>query len=138
MIKNLWSILCQTVITDERTKSVSYINVIENVIVNKIPFRFLAVSLGTLWTKTTHEDERLKVRIKFVSPSNDEKILIEADPIVLKLKNHRLNILMDGLLIEKEGLYKFVIENLVGDQWKLANEILLDVTLDPLAKEVKK
>ena len=138
MIKNLWSVLCQTVITDERTNSVSYINAIENVIVSKIPFRFPTISLGTLWTKSTNEDERLKIRIKFVSPSNDEKILIEPDPIVLKLKNHRLNILMDGLLIEKEGLYKFIVENLDGDQWKLANEIFLNVSLDLLAQEVKK
>ena len=129
MIRSLWCVLCQAVIIDARTNAVSYVNSIERIVAKKLPVRVPSISLGTLWARTTDGKERLRVRIRFMTPSGDQKAMVDSGEFVMEQKHHRFNILFDGLPLEQEGSHIFIVEYFEDDSWKVAKEIPLEVSL---------
>lgn len=129
MITNTLSILCQNIIIDKETNATSYINSIEDLTANKLPGRIPKISLGTLWTKDSKESEILEIRIKLSGPDGSEKTILETGKFEMKARNHRINVLMDGLPFDKEGFYRFIIEYRENDAWKQAKTLFLSISL---------
>jgi len=128
MIENVWCILCKDVITDSKTNLVSYLNCFEGITVLKLPGNLLPFAIGTLWIKTSEEEKILKVRIRSLAPSGEEKPL-EAKDMVMKTKRHRFNLVIEGFPIKEEGTYKFIVELFQGEKWEFIKELKLDVNI---------
>ncbi len=127
MIENIWCILCKDVITDSETGLVSYINCLEEIQTVKLPVVVPGFSIGTLWMKTTDSVEILSFRMRYILPSGKEKKPIEFNNIEMKVKKHRLNLVLQELKIEEEGIHRFVVEYLVDEKWVRVKELFFEV-----------
>ena len=126
MIKNILTVICQSIITDKETNLVSYLNCIEQIKSPQFPIRLPFVSLGMLWQKTEEKSLTLKVRIKLLSPDNKEKTIGEMKSD-MNNPRQRQHIVMNGLPIECPGKYIFIVENYTSNKWKQATSVSLDV-----------
>jgi len=126
MIKNTRMVICQSIVTDKETNLVSYLNCLEEVRAIKFPIRLASISLGMLWDKTSKKEITLKVRVNIENPSGIQKQLGEIKNVIKKTR-HRLHVVMDGLAIEQEGIYKFFVEYFEGGKWKKTDFVPLEV-----------
>lgn len=133
MIKNILSMICRECLIDQRTNLVSYINCFEGITVGTLPTALIDFRIATLWRKNA--DENTKVRVRYKSPDGVIKDLVqEINFEPLGKIEHRVVFAVNGLLIEKEGVYSFLVEYKEGDDWRLAQELFL--TVNKLVKPV--
>jgi len=126
MIKNILSMICKDCLIDQRTNLVSYINCFEGVTVPTLPANLMEFNIATLWRKNVGENT--KVRVRYKSPDGAIKDVGQEIAFEQPDKTeHRIQFLVGGLPVEKEGKYSFLIEYKEGDNWKLAQELFLNV-----------
>ena len=118
MIKNVLCIFCKDIIEDARTKMISFINCIDEIVVQKLPIKLPELNFGSTWIKDSMEEENLKVRIRLIHPEGKEKIILETQGEKVTKKHHRINCAIAGLPIENIGTYKFILDQNINDAWK--------------------
>ena len=126
MIKNIWCVICQYMITSNQNL-VSYINCLEEITVPKLPVSIPPVTLGSLWEKSGAEAVIFKVRGWVELPSGTKKYNFETADIKFDKKKHRVNFVIEGLQLEEEGVYNFAIECFDGGKWNFVKRIPLYV-----------
>jgi len=121
VIKHVWSVLCERVITDENTNTISYFTCIERLNVLKLPATVPLITLGVLWEKSGKLDEELSFRLTFVRPDDvKEKLFNELH--VVKAIRHRTSLVLNGMLINKYGTYALVLEMKKSNKWVVVSE----------------
>ncbi|MBI5849315.1 MAG: hypothetical protein HZB31_15445 [Nitrospirae bacterium] len=128
MIKHVWTILCEKIITDQQTNQTSYLTALEGVNTGTFPAAIPYIALGVLWFKDSVDEEPLKFRIILISPNKDEKTLLETEQ-VLKAGNHRTNIVLNGYPVQAAGTYFFKVQVLKENLWTTASETPLVISL---------
>ena len=126
MIKHIWSLICQNIIVDRNTNSISYINCLEELTVPPLPVDF-SLSLGIF----THIDpiEVFKIRIRLKKPDGTIKELIVTEDYKLKTKKNRINFIL-GITFDSSGEYHFLIDIKTDNVWESFNEIPLEVKVN--------
>lgn len=129
MVKNIRTILCLSIITSKETNTVSYINSIEELGVQKLPMKLPSFQLGTLWQKIKGDDVFLKIRIKLRNPSGKIEQTFDVPELKMQTKRHRYHMGFGGLLIKEEGTYFFIVEFFEKNKWKIASEVPLEIRI---------
>ena len=120
MIRNIWSIMCKDILTDQETNAVSYIQSLEEGMASVLPITISPVSIGTFWEKDSDKEEIFSVRIIFVYPSGVAKQLLQTKDLVFSRPRQRLHFKMEGLNVTEFGRYEVRIDFMQNEQWYIA------------------
>lgn len=123
MIRNVWSILCKDILTDQETNSVSYIQGIEEGAVETLPTQIFPISIGTLWEKDTEEKESFTARVVFAKPSGAEQPLLQTKELFFTRPRQRLHFKIAGLPVTEFGRHEVRVELKVDGQWQTASRL---------------
>jgi hypothetical protein len=127
MPKLLWALICQRVITDQITNSVSYIDVIEEFAVPEAPFPFPPFVVSSLWERESANDS-MHVRIRIVGPDGQVVTSFNTEePVLFPNLRHRINVTLGGGRVTKSGKHSVLIENKRGTKWQKAWEVPVHV-----------
>jgi len=130
-----WALICNRVITDKETNSVSYIDALEAFAVSSFPIPFPPVCVSTLWRRESEEDT-LRVRIRIQDPAGQTIQSFEPDqPTPLPKKRHRLNVILGGAEIREPGEFVIIIEQHTGKRWRMEHSLPIDVSQLPPVQE---
>ncbi len=110
-------IVCQRVITDQATNSVSYIDAIEELQFSSLPAVLPPFIVGTLWERG-EEEEELEIRLRFVRPDGKHSHEFTPPKTALIRQRHRVNLTVGGLPVAVEGRHTIVIHQRVGGRWR--------------------
>ena len=120
MIRNIWSVLCRDIITDQESNTVSYIRCIEEGAAAKLPARIGPVLLGTLWEKTDKEPETVAFRVVLESPAKKQKVVLQSRPVVIDRTRQRLQFRINALQLTEFGIYTLLVEFNREEKWETA------------------
>jgi len=121
-------VMCQRIITDTETGSVSYIDVLEQATVPKIPFMLPPVCLGAIWASDT-EGETIEVRYQIKSPAGHVVQKYPPDIIKFTRKRHRHNVTIFGVIVTETGDYSFQYQIKSVDRWEAAATMCMPVVV---------
>lgn len=127
MIRHIWSIMCQNIITDQESGSVSYLLGIESVLVPSLPARVPNLAIGTSWSKDSGETviESFSLRLTHKVQGKADKHLLVAESVSFQTQRHRMNFILNGYQLDSSGIHHFVVEYKQGSGW-------IDVATIPL------
>jgi len=123
----VWAIVCQRIITDQQTNTVSYIDAIEGLQLRKLPGTSPPFSLGTLWERGD-DDEELQIRFRVVRPGGEKGGEFVSNPTRLTRPHHRMNAVIGGLKADKPGRYEIRIDQRRGERWRKVASLPIDVS----------
>lgn len=123
MIRNVWSVLCKTVITDQETNAVSYIHSIEEGSAPSLPTVISPVVVGTLWEKHSEQNEVLLARIVFALPSGMERLLLQTQPLSISQPRQRVHFKLEGISITEFGRHEIRVEARAQDGWHIVSRL---------------
>ena len=120
MIRNIWSVLCRDIITDQESNTVSYIRCIEEGATAKLPARIGPVFLGTLWEKTGTGPETVAFRVLLASPTQKKQAVLQSRPVVIDRPRQRLQFRINALQLTEFGIYTLLVEFNQEEKWETA------------------
>ncbi|WP_291322636.1 hypothetical protein [Desulfonatronospira sp.] len=123
MIRNVWSVLCRDIITDQETNSVTYVRCIEEGSALEVPVRIGPIFLGTLWEKNSDEKESVQFRVILEMPDQSLRPILQTKPMVLERPRHRLHFRINSLDITSFGLHYVLVEFNQEQNWRHAVRI---------------
>jgi len=141
MIKLVWAVLCEKVITDQQTGQTSFVNCIETIGATKFPVVLQAFSLGTRWHFDTESEFIGKLRLILFCPDKSERLIMTSDVHTGRANNHRILFALNGIRLDKPGHYVLGLQRKSDHGWTSAQEIPFDaalVTLEGKTKTLKK
>jgi hypothetical protein len=127
MIRNVWSILCRDILTDQETNAVTYIQSIEEGAAVALPTLISPVSIGTLWEKDSDQEEMLLARVVFAYPSGVEKQLLQTRELTISRQHQRLHFKINGLPVAEFGRHEVRVEIRQNGQWHTVSRLPLVV-----------
>lgn len=125
MIRNVWTVLCRDIITDQESNSVTYLRCIEEGAAARLPIQIGPVFLGTLWEKTGSDAESVSFRMALVSPTRKSRAVLQTRPITLDRARHRLHFRLNALHLDEYGNHTLVLEYRQKDKWETAARLPL-------------
>jgi len=123
MIRNVWSVLCRDIITDQETNSVTYVRCIEEGAAAEVPIKIGPIFLGTLWEKDSHEQESIRFRVVLEMPDKSLRPVLQTKSMVLERPRHRLHFRINSLEITSFGLHYVLVEHHQEQKWHHAARI---------------
>ncbi len=138
-MKNIWTVIFNRAVVDEKTNSISLFDCIEEVIVNfskpedisvpqkNIPINFAIISL---WSDNdTSKDRKFEYLLEIIDPQGKKINQFSNVPVIEKGKKRlRTIIQMNGMGITSEGEYMLVIKYKKGsDKFVTASKTPLDI-----------
>lgn len=123
MIRNVWSILCKDILTDQETNSVTYIQCIEEGAVATLPTKLFPISIGTLWEKDSEEEEPFAARVMVAAPSGPELPLLQTKELIFSRPRQRLHFKVGGLPVTEFGRHEIRVEIKQNGQWQTASRL---------------
>lgn len=123
MIRNVWSVLCKTIITDQETNAVSYIHSIEEGSASSLPTVISPIVVGTLWEKDSEQEEVLLARIVFALPSGTERLLLQTRPLSISQPRQRVHFKLEGISITESGRHEIRVEARAQDGWYIVSRL---------------
>ena len=120
MIRNIWSVLCRDIITDQESNTVSYIRCIEEGAAANLPAQIGPVFLGTLWEKAGKEPETVAFRVVLVSPTQKRQAVLQSRPVVIDRARQRLQFRLNVLQLGEYGSYTLLVEFNQNEKWETA------------------
>lgn len=123
MIRNVWSVLCKDILTDQETNAVTYIQSIEEGAAVALPILISPVSIGTLWEKDSDQEEMFVARVVLVYPSGVEKQLLQTGELTLSRQRQRLHFKINGLPATEYGRYEVRVEIQQTGHWQTAGRL---------------
>lgn len=128
MPRFLWGLICQRVITDQDTNLPSYIDIIEEFGVPKVPYRFPPLTFVSVWRREL-DDEELRLRVRVQCPSGATAFTHELDLIRMTKLRQRVNFRFGGFSSEETGDFRVTVESHGVDGWKDAASVPITVNL---------
>jgi hypothetical protein len=128
MFKHVFSLLCERVSIDQQSNLVSYLTSIEGVETVQLPFPLLTLTYASRWYKDNDSGESLKVNLFLIAPDGSETKLAEVEFSTIS-RNHRLNILLHGLMFSQGGTHQFRLLQEHEGHWIVVHELPFNVKL---------
>jgi hypothetical protein len=117
MIRNIWTVLCRDIITDQESNSVSYMRCIEEGSASRLPVQIGPVYLGTLWEKQGTNPDTVQFRVVLVSPAQNSQAILQTKPMSLDRPRHRLHFRLNSLELAEYGTYTILLECYASEKW---------------------
>jgi len=128
MALHVWSILAQTVLVDQFTNSVSFIQVVEGFTVSALPAIAPQMMLGSLWSRTGNETA-VHSRVKVIAPDGSEALSIDNRPPGLIEAKARTITHLAGYQLTLPGTYQVLVEQRQADRWEAEAAIPFEVNV---------
>lgn len=128
MATNLWGVLCQRVITDRETNSVSYIDAVEAISVPDTPGEVPPLTLALMWRRE-QESELFQLRFQIFAPGTGEIRSLETDEFRLQSLHHRTNFQFTGVPVNEPGDLVIFVDQMIDGNWRRAYNISVPVVL---------
>lgn len=139
-MKVIWSVLCESTVTDRDTNQVSLFNVVDNLAIPVPPANELddpnglvptGSSLVTLWARSNPEiPEVVTGRVVFLGPDNEALFTFEHPVELTEAPTGRGIFVMPGLPLGLQGIYRFKIAAKSPDSdWQELFELPLRVVI---------
>lgn len=116
MARHIWSVLCQSVLIDQFSNSMSFIQAIEGLSVPHVPASAPQMMVGTLWIRTGKESQLLS-RIRILDPHGKVANIVENKPASLALPRSRTITVLGGFPLVAAGIYSLVVESKQDGAW---------------------
>lgn len=123
MIRNVWSVLCRDIITDQETNSVTYVRCLEEGAAAQLPVRIGPVFLGTLWEKTGSQTETVQFRVLLITPGQERQTVLQTQAVVLDRPRQRLHFRINALNLNEFGAYMLVVMFTAAEKWETAAQL---------------
>jgi hypothetical protein len=140
--KHIWSVLCSQGVLDKYTNNVSLFNVLEEMTIKPtgpLPEGDKAfptsLSLVTLWVRSDPATPEIaQAQMKFVAP--DGTVITQATTeIDLTIhQRHRYFSRLEVMPFRGTGIYEFVIEQRIEEQWREEARVPLELKLSEVQK----
>lgn len=127
-IKHIWSVLCGQSIINSENNEISLINILEHLDINvvlkndKEPERGINVPISyevvSMWVKQD-ENKEIKgfVEIEVTLPNGQVKKLFNQELIIpVKTKRMRTRLKINGLVVQEDGIYNYIVKYRDVDQ----------------------
>lgn len=127
MIKPLWTVLCEKVLINDKTKAISCIDMVGALCFNKVPKELPGLILCTSWEEQEEKDFDFEVKVSFLSQKGDNLKQIRHHIQAQWARFASINFEIKGQKIQEYGRYCFVVEykNKRDKKWKNAFNIPL-------------
>jgi hypothetical protein len=129
MIKHIWSILCERIVTDTGTNLASYLTTIEAFTVAQLPTSVPLLAFGSLWLSDNEQENILELRLIMVAPDKSEKEAITTQQIKFPGKRFRANIVLNGWVFNQSGTHGLRLERRNNESWERVVEIPFDINV---------
>ncbi len=127
MIRNVWSVLCKDILTDQETNAVTYIQSIEEGAAEALPIVISQVSIGTLWEKDSEQEEIFRARVVHAFPSGVKKELLQTREVIFNRQHQRLHFKVKRLSITEYGRHEMRVEFLRNGQWQTVSRLPFEI-----------
>jgi len=128
MARHVWSVLCQSVLIDQFTNSMSFIQAIEGLSVPSVPASAPQMMVGTLWLRTGKESQLLS-RIRILDPHGKVANVVENNPASLSVPRSRTVTVLGGFSLSSAGVYSLVVESKKDGTWVQEASIPFEVSV---------
>lgn len=129
-IRLLWALLCQRVITDRETNSISCVDIIESFSANALPCVVPSLFVSTCWRGACKETAKLTMGLRVEAPSGKEMLRYDLPDQSLEAgKGHRVNVNISGLKLDEEGEHQVDILVKTGSRWSKTAKLFFSVAL---------
>ena len=131
MARYVWGLLSESVITDESSGKVSYINAVERLQPNELPVPLPNIFAAVTWRRES-EGDVTSIRMRVMGPDRNQINVSEERE--LKFDDSvwwRTRFQLFGIEVETAGTHEFIVEQLVGDEWEAEASIPLDILSPP-------
>jgi len=126
MIEHLWSVICERILLDSKTRTASYVNTTNAIPVSSVDNKTGAITLNpfivvTKLHKIDKEEEEFSIRFALKSEEDQkrEEVGIEKAKLESKAIFAELNMEITEMVVKKEGSYRFLIDlKLDSGRWK--------------------
>jgi hypothetical protein len=142
MINHVWTVVCSNVVVDQYSNNVSIHNVIENISIESdpIPDGWISIDLKVitfLERADINQPAKGKVRLSFISPSNNDFGSFESEVDLTKFTFARGLLGFDRLPLREPGRHYFKVELQIDgeDEWRKV--AMVPVLVDFAPKETK-
>ena len=128
MANLIWAIICQRIITDRDSNSVSYIDALEGVGLLRFPSPLPPVTVGTLWQRTADNDS-VAMRVRVLGPNGDV-LHTEDGPVVQfgpGIRRYRVNMQVFGAEASEPGTYQVSLDQKQAGKWVELSRFPLEV-----------
>ena len=134
MIRHVTSLICGKVLTDERTKLPSFIDVLNGASfsLTGLPSQIPPLTLTSTWFYDSENKKKISFRMGIIAPGTEKKKILLEQVIVIGGKAGRtanVNVEIANLVVEHEGEYLVTVETKRNTRWKLDSEIPFIVNL---------
>lgn len=136
MPRLMWALLCERIITDAETNKVSYIDATEELVATELPMPLPDLFVGTVWSRTKL-DEKVRMRVRLVSPTQEELVNFEIPALEMRHERHRINLNLRGVPMAAVGTYEVIVEQLARTKWHVASNIPLQISLNEIDAEAE-
>ena len=124
-----WALLCQRVLTDQATNSVSYIEAVEAIRVRALPHPLPAVVVGCLWLGS--DDEPFQFEVQLVDPEGEVVGKLTAEPQSLPADTGlRTNVALSGATVAVAGVFEVRVRQRRQGRWRTEAAIPLVVAVE--------
>ncbi len=123
MIRNVWSVLCRDIITDQDSNAVSYIRCLEEGAATRLPVQIGPLFLATLWEKTGEQAETVQFQVLLVTPSQSRQTILQTQALVLDRPRQRLHFRINALNLNEFGTYMLVVMFTAAEEWETASQL---------------
>jgi len=139
MARLQWGLTCRDVIIAEGSNAATYRDSIERLQVSELPTILPADAffISTLWRRDDVETPE-KIRTRVAAKSPDQGVQGETDPVSVDLDQYHLyraHIRNPRILINEEGVIKFIIQREIDTGWEPVKE--LPVGIDEVSAQVE-
>lgn len=128
MARHIWSVLCQSVLLDQFSNSMSLIQAIEGFSVPALPSSAPQMMVGSLWLRTGKESQLIS-RIRILDPAGKVVNVIENKPASLSLPRSRTITILGGFPLVSAGVYSMVVESKKEGGWMEEAAIPLEISV---------
>ena len=132
MARHIWSVLCQTVLIDQFSNSVSIIQAIEGLSVPSLPATAPQMMVGTF--RVGAGKGQLFSRLRVLDPKGQVVTVIDNKPGSLAVPRSRTITVLGGFPLKSAGVYSVVVEVKNEGAWVEEARIPLEVTVVSLAE----
>jgi hypothetical protein len=129
MSKHIWSIPCETLLTDQLTNTVSYIQAIEGFFTTQLPINPPPFTVGSLWTRESDEPA-IHSRVRLLAPDRSTVAVMENAPVAYggTIRMRQMTVL-EGFTVHMAGTHEILVEQRRGFEWVVECRLPLEISL---------
>jgi hypothetical protein len=144
MIEHVWSVVCSSSSIDEESKTISLLNVMEQLVIYKDDQDDLNLSIQlevfSLWTREEMDTPtKGKMQVQFCDDKNACTKQAEIEIDLSQAVYCRTKMKLFGLKLKGAGRYKFIVElsEDAGATWKKVASLPVLINYEPIPPEYK-